>query len=102
MRDIEEQISSITVYHFIERIKGDNRMTMPHLCLFVALLHACIADGGRNPFYACRSKLMTAAKIRAKSTYHKCMNDLVCQGCISYYPSYHPKKGSLFFLYDGK
>lgn len=98
MKDIEEMQFSQIVCLYVEKAKDDDRLGMPHFCLLFALLHASIVNGGCRAFYASRSNLMAGAKIKAKTTYHKCLDDLVHLGYLKYQPSFHPKKGSLFYL----
>jgi hypothetical protein len=97
MRDTEYAELIFALHYFLKKIDGDERFRMSHMCLFMALMHLC-KENGSNPFFSSRSKLMSLAKINAKTTYHKCLNDLVCKGFIGYRPSYNPKIGSLYFI----
>jgi len=63
-----------------------------------ALCSAWIENGLTNPFNISRKNLMTAAKIKSTSTYHKILNDLAMLKYFVYKPSYHPLKGSQVFI----
>ncbi len=55
----------------------------------MALLQQWNINGGSNPITIVRSNVMKAAKISARHTYNKCMNNLQEFGYITYVPSFN-------------
>ena len=72
---------------FYEAIADDARMGVTHISLYMALLQQWNMSGGINPVTIVRSNIMKAAKINARYTYNKCMNNLQEFGYITYLPS---------------
>lgn len=79
---------------FLQRATSDVKLTTTHIGVCTALAVAWIDSGFVNPFNISRSRLMRAAKIKSKTTYHKIMGDLSARSYLKYNPSYHPGKGS--------
>lgn len=79
---------------FLQRVTSDANLTTTHVGVCTALAVAWINSGFVNPFNISRSKLMTAARIKSKTTYHKVISDLTFLNYFKYIPSYHPGKGS--------
>ncbi len=75
---------------FYEAIADDARIGVTHISLYMALLQQWNVSGGINPVSVVRSKIMKAAKINARYTYNKCMNNLQEFGYITYLPSSNP------------
>lgn len=84
-----EQVNS-----FLLRATSDTNLTTIHISVCTALAVTWIENGFINPFNISRSRLMTAARIKSKTTYHKVIRDLALLDYLSYTPSYHPAKGS--------
>ena len=80
--------------NFLQRVTSDANLTTTHVGICTALAVAWINNGFINPFNISRSKLMTAARIKSKTTYHKMISDLSSHNYLKYNPSYHPAKGS--------
>lgn len=72
---------------FYLSIEGDVRIGTTHISLYMALLQQWNLNGGNNPITIQRIIIMKAAKINARHTYNKCMNDLNNYGYINYQPS---------------
>jgi hypothetical protein len=72
---------------FYEAIEDDVRISPTHISLYMALLQEWNINGGTNPVMIVRSNIMKAAKINARYTYNKCMNNLQEFGYITYLPS---------------
>jgi hypothetical protein len=72
---------------FYEAIEGDVRIGTTHISLYMALLQQWNLAGGKNSFSIERTVIMKAAKINARYTYNKCMNNLNEYGYIRYQPS---------------
>lgn len=83
---------------FYDTIEGDARISATHICLYVALLQKSNASGGTNPLVVVRNELMKKAKISARHTYNKHMNELREFGYIKYLPSSNPYQGSIVYL----
>jgi len=83
---------------FFEAIEDDVRITTTHISLYMALLQQWNINGGTNPIIISRVTLMKTAKISARYTYNKCMNNLQEFGYITYLPSSNPFISSMVYL----
>lgn len=83
---------------FFNTINHDKVIAHTHICLYLAILHLLVKTG-THPIHVSRSKIMHLAKIKSKTTYHKCINELVTRGYITYQPSYHPEGETKISLY---
>ena len=83
---------------FYEAIADDARIGTTHISLYMALLQQWNLNGGMNPIIITRVTIMKAAKINARYTYNKCMNNLQEFGYITYLPSSNPFSSSTVFL----
>jgi hypothetical protein len=83
---------------FYEAIEDDVRISTTHISLYMALLQQWNMNGGINPVTIVRSSIMKAAKINARYTYNKCMNNLQEFGYIIYLPSSNPFSSSIVYL----
>ena len=61
---------------FYEAISDDPRIGVSHISLYMALLQLWNLNGGKNPVMIERANIMRTAKINARYTYNKCMNNL--------------------------
>jgi hypothetical protein len=82
---------------FYKAIEHDARIGSTHISLYFALLHKWNINH-QNPFLVARDELMKTAKINARQTYNKCMNELDEYGYIKYSPSSNPFEGSKVYL----
>ena len=83
---------------FYEAIADDARIGTTHISLYMALLQQWNLNGGMNPINITRVTIMKAAKINARYTYNKCMNNLQEFGYITYLPSSNSCRRSTVFL----
>ncbi|MBK6993332.1 MAG: hypothetical protein IPH34_16595 [Chitinophagaceae bacterium] len=83
---------------FYEAIEDDVRISTTHISLYMALLQQWNLNGGTNPVSIVRTTIMKAAKINARYTYNKCMNNLQEFGYITYQPSTNPFNNSTVYL----
>lgn len=83
---------------FYEAIEDDVRISVTHISLYIALLHKWNINQGQNPISITRYELMKAAKISARHTYNKCINQLQNYGYIKYIPSPNPFFKSIVYL----
>jgi hypothetical protein len=83
---------------FIARVTSDLNLSSSHISLCTALCSAWVTNELSNPFNVTRKNMMTAARIKSKSTYHKIIKDLVEFKYLEYYPSFHPKNGSRVYI----
>jgi len=83
---------------FYEAIAEDARIGVSHISLYMALMQEWNIRGGENPFKIERSKIMRDAKINARYTYNKCINNLQEYGYIIYYPTFNSFEQSKVFL----
>ncbi len=75
---------------FYDAIEDDVRISPTHISLYMALLQEWNINGGTNPVTIVRGGIMKAAKINARHTYNKCINNLQEFGYITYLPSSNP------------
>jgi hypothetical protein len=83
---------------FYDAIEDDVRISPTHISLYMALLQEWNINGGTNPVTIVRGGIMKAAKINARYTYNKCMNNLHEFGYIKYDPSSNPFAYSKVYL----
>jgi hypothetical protein len=83
---------------FYEAIEGDVRIGATHISLYMALLQQWNLAGGQNPLSIERAAIMKVAKINARYTYDKCMNNLQEFGYITYLPSSNQFTSSTVYL----
>ena len=83
---------------FYEAIEDDVRISTTHISLYMALLQQWNLNGGTNPVCIARASIMKAAKINARYTYNKCINNLQEFGYITYLPSSNPFTSSTVYL----
>ena len=83
---------------FYEAIEDDVRISTTHISLYMALLQQWNLNGGKNPIIITRGTIMKTAKINARYTYNKCMNNLQEFGYITYFPSSNQFKCSAVYL----
>lgn len=83
---------------FYEAIEEDARIGTTHISLYMALLQQWNMNGGKNPISIERSVIMKTAKINARYTYNKCMNELQDYGFIIYEPSVNFYSSSVVYL----
>lgn len=79
---------------YLFRINQDDRLTVYHLTIILAIIQAAIEQKSDSVVRISRSKLLTTSLIRTHPTYHKYLYDLQNFGYIKYTPSYHPIVGS--------
>ncbi len=83
---------------FYNAIANDSRIGTTHISLYMALLQQWNLSGGLNPVKISRSEIMKIAKINARQTYNRCINNLKEFGYIKYEPSSNGSVQSLVIL----
>ncbi|MBY0476205.1 MAG: hypothetical protein K2Q24_01035 [Chitinophagaceae bacterium] len=83
---------------FYNAIAADTRIGASHISIYMALLQQWNVNGGSNPVKIERASIMKAAKINARQTYNKCMNELHRYGYINYKPSVNINSASVVHL----
>ncbi len=83
---------------FYNAISEDTRIGTSHISIYIALLHQWNLNGGNNPVLVKRDIVMERAKILARHTYNKCMNELNNYGYIIYEPAANGSVCSRVFL----
>lgn len=83
---------------FYEAIAGDARINSTHISLYMALLQQWNLAQEINPISIIRDNIMKTAKISARHTYNKIMNELHNYGYIIYQPSSNPLNRSIVHL----
>lgn len=83
---------------FYQAIADDARIGSTHISIYMALLQQWNINGGNNPVTIERAIIMKTAKINARQTYNKCINELQEYGYIVYEPSSNQFDASLVYL----
>ncbi|KIC89815.1 hypothetical protein [Flavihumibacter sp. ZG627] len=83
---------------FYQAIADDARIGSTHISIYMALLQQWNINGGKNPVEIERILIMKAAKINARHTYNKCINELHEFGYILYEPAPNGSINSRIFL----
>lgn len=83
---------------FYLAIADDARIGSSHISIYMALLQQWNINGGNNPVTIQRATIMKTAKINARQTYNKCINELKEYGYIVYEPSSNQFDASLVYL----
>lgn len=83
---------------FYKAVAEDPRISSTHISVYMALLHHASVSGGTNPVQFKRQQIMHSAKISARHTYNRCMNELSQYGYIQYKPSVNGHSKSSVFL----
>lgn len=80
------------------RFYDDDRLNPSHISVYLALFQYWNMARFATTFSVARSEIMKLSKVKSKSTYSKCINELKDWGYIIYQPSNNPFKGSVFSL----
>lgn len=83
---------------FYAAIAADTRIGASHISIYMALLQQWNINGGSNPVKIERASIMKAAKINARQTYNKCINQLQEYGYIIYEPCSNQFEASVIHL----
>ncbi len=83
---------------FYDSIAADTRIGASHISIYMALLQQWNITGGSNPVKIERTTIMKAAKINARQTYNKCINELQKYGYIIYEPCSNQFRVSVIHL----
>ncbi len=83
---------------FYQAIADDARIGSTHISIYMALLQQWNINGGNNPVTIERTIIMKAAKINARQTYNKCINELQEYGYIIYEPCSNQFEASIIYL----
>lgn len=83
---------------FYDAIAADTRIGASHISIYMALLQQWNISGGSNPVKIERALIMKTAKINARQTYNKCINQLQEYGYIIYEPCSNQFEASVIHL----
>lgn len=83
---------------FFRRAYQDDRLSPFHISLYMALFQFWNVNRFQETFTAPRGDIMKLSKVRSKSTYSKCLNELTKWQYICYKPSNNPFVKSTFSL----
>jgi hypothetical protein len=89
---MSEQLFFFKLY---TRMSNDHRVNVWHISLYVGLLDVWRIADFKKQFKITRNQLMEKAHFKSITTYHKCIDQLISFGYISYYPNYDSHRGSL-------
>jgi hypothetical protein len=73
--------------HTFNKMADDERLSPPHISLYMALFLEWNAARFLNPLYISSAELMRAAKIRNKDTYGRTLHQLHAWGYLTYQPT---------------
>nr|WP_067055089.1 hypothetical protein [Mucilaginibacter sp. L294] len=93
---------NIALTNFYKRAQKDQRLLPSHLAVFTAICMLFEVNVAENAIKITRKKVMEIAKIRSKSTYHRCISDLAEFEYIVYQPSYDHYSGTYVFFPPNK
>jgi len=79
-------------------ILEDSRVTVWHISLYLYILSVWQVNGIENYININRKKLMGGARIKSKTTYHKCISQLQAFGYIIYLPTYDSHSGTVIHI----
>lgn len=90
-----EKVNYITHLNTIlEIFNNDKRIRQGHITLYLAFFYLWNKKFFKETLTINRELAMERAKIKSKTTYHNYLRDLDVWGYLTYYPSYHPSRGS--------
>ena len=78
----------------LEMFNNDDRIKQGHITLYIAFFNLWNRKFFKEILIINRELIMDRAKIKSKTTYHNHLRDLDAWGYLTYYPSYHPSRGS--------
>lgn len=96
-RKVDEETSLMAFQEVLKRIGEDRSLQATHVSLFTAIFICWQRSALQSPFMVSRRMLMAYSKIASKTTYHKCLGELLQRGYIGYKPSFHPRLASLIW-----
>ena len=91
-----EQLKPLS--EFFAAIENDPRISITHIGIYAALLQCWKKHNFTNPVQAYSREIMQLAKITARGTYQKIINDLSEYGYIKYEASYKRNQASKFYI----
>ncbi len=91
-----EQLKPLS--EFFAAIENDPRISITHIGIYAALLQYWKEHNYSNPVQAYSREIMQLAKISARGTYQKVINDLSDYGYIKYEASYKRNQASKFYF----
>ena len=83
---------------FLQAAADDARLLPTHVSLYMALFVQWELNGNKNPVIINRNQTMHISKILGRSTYQRCMKQLVTYGYINYKSSFNRFESSLVYL----
>lgn len=90
--------STSFIIDFYRTIDDDTRITAKHISLYMALFVQWNLNQCKEPISIKREVVMRAAKISARHTYNKYINDLHKFGYIKYMPTSNPLHHSVVYI----
>ncbi|QEC70315.1 hypothetical protein FRZ67_21240 [Panacibacter ginsenosidivorans] len=92
------QAATSFIIAFYKAIDDDTRITAKHISLYMALFVQWNLNQCKDPIYIKREVVMKAAKISARHTYNKHINELHKFGYIKYLPTSNPLHHSIVYI----
>jgi len=84
--------------NFIETAADDMRINVTHIAVYLSVLYQWSLNQFESPISVCREDIMKMAKVNARQTYNKTINDLHDFGYIRYIPSPNQFLKSLIYI----
>ena len=91
-------LKSETMDILYKRIVNDERLSLTHFSIYMALLFLWYKNEMNNPFPMSRQHVMGLSHLHSIATYHKCLTQLQLYGYIQYNPSYSYYTRSTIYL----
>ncbi|MGI8582348.1 MAG: hypothetical protein ACR2KX_09125 [Chitinophagaceae bacterium] len=83
---------------FLKVAAEDARLLPTHISLYLALFLQWDENGCKNPVVVNRDEIMHVSKILGRSTYQRCIKQLVSYGYINYKSSFNRFESSLVYI----
>ena len=91
-------LTNKTIDILYNKIVNDERLSLTHFSIYMALIFLWHKNEMNNPFPMSRKYVMSLSHMHSIATYHKCLTQLQLYGYIQYYPSYSYYTRSTIYL----
>ena len=82
-----------------EKFNRDERIKQGHITLYLAFFQKWNREYFKKTITVNKTSIIERAKFKSKTTYHNYLKDLYDWGYLSYFPSFHPARGSKVNLF---
>ena len=97
-KDNRKMLPPSTIENLYGNLITDERLSVSHLSIYMALILLWHRNSFKNPFPISRKGIMELAHVNSVVTYHKCIGQLEEYGYIRYNPSFsYCKRSTIYF-----